>query len=166
MASNTNANPSTPNPWTLRLKHHKTTILLHVSPFTTPNSIKTSLLKALNERMPSGTLNGHPIPKDASDIRLAKAIDPLELEQGWEEITPDLESEGISKGIGMKNGGALVFRFVEEGEDGDEDEEDEDEMEVDGGKWRGQWDVVIPTFEDDLGEEAEGDVGVRKEFKG
>lgn len=116
--------------------------------------------------MPSGTLNGHPIPKDASDIRLAKAIDPLELEQGWEEITPDLESEGISKGIGMKNGGALVFRFVEEGEDGDEDEEDEDEMEVDGGKWRGQWDVVIPTFEDDLGEEAEGDVGVRKEFKG
>lgn len=64
----------------------------------------------------------------------------------------------------MKNGGALAFRFVEEEEK--VEDEDEDEMEVDGGKWKGQWDVVIPTFEDDLGEEAEGDVGVRKEFKG
>ncbi|TID16091.1 hypothetical protein E2P81_ATG08950 [Venturia nashicola] len=162
-----NTNPLIENPWTLRLKHHKTTILLHVSPLTTPTSIKTSLLKALNERLPSGNLNGYPIPKDASDIRLAKAVDPLELEQGWEELSPDLETEGIAKGIGMKNGGALAFRFVEEGEkEEDENAEDEDEMEVDGGRWKGSWDVVIPTFEDDLGEVAEGDVGVRKEFKG
>lgn len=162
-----NTNPAIENPWTLRLKYHKTTILLHVSPLTTPTSIKTSLLQALHERIPSGTLNGHQIPKDASEIRLAKAIDPLELEQGWEEISADLESEGIAKGIGMKNGGALAFRFVEEAEkEEDEEDEEEDEMEVDGGRWKGRWDVVIPTFEDDLGEEVEGDVGVRKEFRG
>lgn len=156
--------PSNPNPWTIRLKHHKTTILLHISPLTTPKAVKQSLLKALTERTPSGILNGHQIPKDASDIRLAKAIDPLELEQGWEEISLSDDSEGISKGIGMKNGGALAFRFVEEEEK--VEDEDEDEMEVDGVKWKGEWDVVIPKFDDDFGESTEGDVGVRPEFRG
>ncbi|QDS70355.1 hypothetical protein FKW77_008952 [Venturia effusa] len=141
--------PSNPAPWTLRLKHHKTTILIHISPLTTLKSIKQSLLKALQERTPSGILNGHQIPNDASDIRLAKAVDPLDLDQGWEEISVDADSEGIAKSIGMKNGGALAFRFVEEEEK--TEDEDEDEMVLDGSKWKGQWDVVIPKFDDDFG---------------
>jgi hypothetical protein len=155
-----NLDPNLPQPWTIRLKHHKTTLLIHCSALTTLKSIKQTLLHALSERQTDGTLNGHQIPKDISDVRLAKPVDPLDIEQGWEEVSPSL-----AKGVGLKDGGVLAFRFVDD-DDKAEDDEDEDEMEMDGGKWKGNWDVVIPKFDDDFGVENEGDVGVRKEFRG
>jgi hypothetical protein len=150
-----------PEPWTIRLKHHKTTILLHISPLTTLTSIKQDLLKGLSERQTDGLLNGHKIPTEITEIRFAKPKDPLDIEQGWEEISD--EPDEIAKGVGLKDGGVLAFRFVEEAETGGEEE---DEMEIDDRRMKGEWDVVIPKFDDDFGVENEGDVGVRKEFRG
>ena len=96
-------------------------------------------------------------------MRFAKPVDPLDVEQGWDEISLEDDVDGIAKGVGLKDGGVLAFRFVEEGEGV---QEEEDEMELDDGKWKGEWDVVVPKFDDDFGVENEGDVGVRKEFRG
>jgi hypothetical protein len=157
--------PNLPQPWTIRLKHHKTTILIHCSPLTTLKTIKSTLLHSLAETHPSGTLNGHQIPKEVSEIRLAKAVDPLDIEQGWEEVSDGEDAESVAKGVGLKDGGVLAFRFVEDDEKKTEEDED-DEMELGNEGDNGQWDVVIPKFDDDFGVENEGDVGVRKEFRG
>lgn len=78
----------TPNSrtWTLRLKHHKTTILLHVDPIQKLSSLRADLLLALQQTNPSGELNSHPIPHNADDIILAKPIDINDLSQGWERL--------------------------------------------------------------------------------
>jgi hypothetical protein len=124
--------------------------------------MKQSLLHALKETQPSGILNSTKIPSSPSQVRLAKPVDPVDVESGWEELTTE-EEDGVVKGVGLKDGGVLAFKFGVKDEDEDLTEEDD---EVIGEGEKEGWDVVIPRFQDEFGVENEGDVGVRKEFKG
>ena len=159
-----------PNPhtWTIRLKHHKTTVLLHVDALQTIATLKKELLAVLNEIAPNG-LNGHTLPSSASDIRLAKPVDPLDLSQGWDTLDDGsnddldnpfnmdendvakpktkkvLESENL-KAYGIKDNAVLAFRFKSE-------------------KGR-EWDVVQAVNIDEFGVENEADMGVPREYKG
>lgn len=80
--------PITPNArtWTLRLKHHKTTLLLHVDPIQKLSSLRAELLSALHQTNPSGNLDGHKIPQNADEIVLAKPVDANDLSLGWERL--------------------------------------------------------------------------------
>lgn len=51
------------------------------------------------------------------------------------------------QGAGLKDGAVLAFRFLTSGR-----KEDEDGLEDDVGKW----DVMIPSYEDEYGSQAEG----------
>lgn len=126
--------------WTLRLKHHKTTILLHADPIQKLSSLRAELLAALQQTNPSGELNGHPIPTSADDILLARPVDINDLRQGYtrlEQKTPfadDADAKGKGKastavatpgagakgkgkltdcpqGVGLRDGGVVAFRF-------------------------------------------------------
>lgn len=104
--------PITPNSrtWTLRLKHHRTTILLHADPIQKLSSLRTELLLALRETNPSGELDGYKIPQNADEIILAKPLDINDLSAGWERLeqkasfaddtdasTPDGKGKGKAK---------------------------------------------------------------------
>jgi len=160
-----------PLTWTLRLKHHKTTILLHADGLQTLASLKKDLLSALRDRNPDN-FHDLPIPKKSEDILLAKPVDPFDLEQGWDPLEDytdgevedpfnidedavmvnkpkakkTLESENL-KAYGVKDGAVLAFRFR-------------------GVKDREGWDVVQAVNIDEYGVENEGDMGVGKEYKG
>ncbi|OCL12804.1 hypothetical protein AOQ84DRAFT_352331 [Glonium stellatum] len=188
MSTSTAPSPLT---WTLRLKHHKTTVLLHCDPLQTFQSIKTALLAALNETNPTGTLNNRPLPSSPDEIILGRPVDLNNPERGfslgeWEKARGGLdadESEGAGKGkgkrksiagegmgtkdclkgAGLRDGVVLAFRWGEEDEDEDEGEED---MEMGLGEKKENWDVVLPAYEDAYGVENTGDLGGRKEFVG
>ena len=80
--------PITPNArtWTLRAKHHKTTLLLHVDPIQKLSSLRVELLSALHQTHPAGELEGHKIPQDANEIVLARPVDANDLSLGWEGL--------------------------------------------------------------------------------
>lgn len=101
----------TPQTWTLRLKSHRTTILLHIDPLQSFSSIKTTLHTALSETGISASASSPPLrlPASPSAIQLGRPIDPLDATRGftlgeWE--TPDsddevaIEDEASSKGKG------------------------------------------------------------------
>lgn len=154
----------TPLTWTMRLKNHKTTVILHVDSLQSLSTLKKELLAVLNEISPSG-LNGHALPSSTSDMLLAKPIDPLDMSFGWDALErsnqlddpfnidedapkgkgKQLESENL-KAYGIKDNAVLAFKFRGDGTKG--------------------WDVVQATFEDEYGVANEGDMGVVKEFKG
>ena len=162
----TSTEPS-PHTWTIRLKHHKTTILLHVDPLQTLATLKKELLAILNEMAPNG-FHGYTPPSTPSDIRLARPVDPLDLSQGWDTLDDGsqdlddpfnnddddvpkpktkktLESENL-RAYGIKDNAVLAFRFrSEKGRD---------------------WDVVQAVNIDEYGVENEADMGIPKEFKG
>ncbi|KAI1596671.1 HET domain containing protein, partial [Pyrenophora tritici-repentis] len=78
----------TPSPltWTLRLKSHKTTVLLHVDPLTTFESIKSSLYDALQEtgfKNPE-TDESIPLPASASDIQLGRPVNFNDANEGFQ----------------------------------------------------------------------------------
>lgn len=108
--------PITPNSrtWTLRLKHHKTTILLHADPIQKLSSLRAELLLALQRTNPDGTLNGHTIPQSADDIILAKPVDINDLSQGWERLerkapfADDTDGDVGSKGKGKGKASAVT----------------------------------------------------------
>lgn len=168
MSTSTAPSPLT---WTLRLKHHKTTVLLHCDPLQTFQSIKTALLAALNETNPDGTLNNRVLPSSPHEIILGRPVDLNNPEEGfllgeWEKARGGLdagESEGAGKGKGKRKSIA-VLAFKWRGKD-EEDEGDED-VEVRLGEKEENWDVIIPAYEDAYGVENTGDVGGRKEFVG
>ena len=157
----------TPNTWTLRFKHSRTTILLHADPNQSLSDLKTDLLRALQETLPDQTLNDQPLPSDPSAILLAKPLDPSDLNQGWHSIetsnADDIidEDEGKSsagkgkgkarvgmkatpQSAGLRDGSAVAFRFqstkAENGAD----------VDVVGNSEVGaqEWDVVVPKYED------------------
>jgi len=154
-----------PQTWTIRLKHHKTTLLLHVNPLQTLATLQKELLAVLSERSPS-SFNGHTLPSTPQDIILAKPFDPLDLSQGWDPLEPSdeledpfnideeapkprskktIESENL-KAYGIKDNAVLAFRFREEK--------------------GGEWDVVQAVNIDEYGVENEADMGVPREYKG
>lgn len=102
--------------------------------------------------------------------------------KGKEKAGSKREISGVDgeslKSLGVKDNAVLAFRFVSAAEeelrnkkrkadelDGDEGlgiaEEDEEQQ---GG--REQWDVVLPTWDDQYGVENVGDVGVIQEYEG
>ncbi len=164
---------STVNPpsstWTLRLKYHKTTVLLHANPLQSVQRLKQDLLDSLRAIKPSSTfLNGRAPPSSASQIQLAKPCDVLDPTSGWELIEqsddatlhtngPDWKGKGKAKAklnsseftlksVGIRDNFALAFRW-------------RDNESRDVGLGDEEWDVIIPTFEDIYGVENVGDVG-------
>jgi hypothetical protein len=157
---------TTPSPqtWTLRLKSHKTTVLVHVDPLNTFSTIKSYLYDALQETDLKNHETGEsiPLPSSASDIQLGRPVNTNDANEGfqlgeWEYTAIEEEDEGgKGKGkakAGAKSSGAIagsenikdcpkgaglkdgaVLAFRWAG-DGTWDGEEED-MDVDGGKVR------------------------------
>ncbi|KAF2822654.1 hypothetical protein CC86DRAFT_81097 [Ophiobolus disseminans] len=178
-----------PQTWTLRLKAHKTTVLLHVDPLHTFSFIKSQLYDALKD-----TGLKHPkthesilLPDSPDNIQFGRPVDLLNPQQGFQladwEI-PAVESEedtgkgkgkakagkgasggaksGIAdcpKGAGLKNGAVLAFRWVGDGAW----DGDDDEAFEDGAN---MWGVQLASFEDAYGVENQSDVGGGREFEG
>lgn len=178
-----------PQTWTLRLKHNKATIYLHVTPTTTFSAIKSELLHALHTTNPNGLLYNNTIPSDPTEVLFAKPLDSNDLDAGWvslepedqdselEELFDDEEEEVKGKkgkakakkegkkgsawrqspqGAGLKDPATIAFRFrdaqpvpreptfglgVDEGF-----QEEEQEQKV-----GGEWDVILPKYEDVYG---------------
>lgn len=171
--------------WTLRLKHHKTTVLLHIDPLQTLSSVKSHLLTALQQTCPSNEISGRTLPSNADDFALAKPQDVHDVSLGWERI--DGVSEGDEsgkgkgkgradwakdtvKGAGVKDNGVLAFQWETEEEKREREKKEDAADEEDdlglGEEKRWEWDVVIPSWEDAYGVENQGDVGALKEFNG
>lgn len=144
--------------WTLRFKHHKTTTLLHVDPLQSMISVKAELLRSLKDTHPNGQLSsGVAIPDTPSDIVLGKAKDVHDLTNGgWERVYTNDASlneakkkkvlpDDCPKGVGLKDGSVLAYKFKSEELDMEDEGlglDDEDE----------KWDVVIASYD----ENAEG----------
>lgn len=106
----TSIEPS-PITWTLRLKYQKKTIVLHINPLQTFNSIKTTLVEVLQKTQNPDSFD-QPLPSSADEIEFGKPIDPKDLDQGftlgdWErhvalELEEDVEEETKAKGKGKK----------------------------------------------------------------
>jgi hypothetical protein len=127
-------------------------------------SLKEDLLEALQDIAPDG-FNGVALPPNASEIPLAKPIDPTDLSQGWEPLEQSyaledpfnidesapkgkakkLESENL-RAYGIKENAVLAFRFWTQRDKG--------------------WDVVPVVHMDEYGIENEGDMGVPKQYRG
>ncbi|KAI9828523.1 MAG: hypothetical protein M1819_006579 [Sarea resinae] len=159
------SNDPGPLSWTLRFKHHKTTILLFVEPLQSFHSIKMGLIQALNATRPDGKLDGLAIPSDPEEVLLGLPRNPHDLGEGWVALEiPEveiLEEDGGKRKIGgkqgilntspqgakLKDGAVLAFKFRRNVADMDahgmalEDEE--------------QWDVLVPSYEDEYGSQAE-----------
>lgn len=169
-----------PRTWTLRFKHHRSTILLHVDPLQNFPSIRAELLKAVKQTHPDGELNGISIPASANDILLARPVDGNNLNAGWKQLEKDddalfAEDEkgkgkgkvsvakakgresvgGCPKDAGLSNGGIVALKFREEmvgSVDGGEDGEGDLEGDTLVGEPE-RWDVVVPTVEETYGDQ-------------
>ena len=146
----------TPQHWTLRFKQHKTTILLFVSQNQSFGSIKSELLEAI-KATGIRDINGYALPANADGIIFGIPVDKNDPGKGWvgleiPEIDGDEDAEGKSKGVrkgsvlnasplgaGLKDGAMIAFKFREEGA------EDADNPD------RGDWEVVIPSYDDEYG---------------
>ncbi|KAF9690693.1 hypothetical protein EKO04_011487 [Ascochyta lentis] len=101
----------TPSTWTLRLKSHRTTILLHIDPLTPFAKIKSTLYTALLETGLQATSNGPTIalPSSPEEIKLGRPIDALDASQGfemgeWEDDSAVSFSDGDGEGVGGDEG--------------------------------------------------------------
>ncbi|KAF2768937.1 hypothetical protein EJ03DRAFT_111084 [Teratosphaeria nubilosa] len=134
--------------WTLRFKHHRTTVLLHVDPLQKLSSVRAELLKAVQQTCPDGKFDGHAIPTNEADILLARPSDINNLSLGWEPLQHDFDldaalteadtGKGKGKasvsaaqgkpgrsqvtdsvqGAGLRDGGVVAFKFRGEGDGG------------------------------------------------
>lgn len=160
-----------PPTWTIRLKYHKTTVIVDAKPVESLEAVRSELLRALREthktneiETAAGPIN---IPTDASEIQIAKPNDIHDHSKGWARLRIDEEEEEWDmpdelgdmkngnkrkranevvrtlKEAGLKDGAILAFRFKTK-----EPQIDEglglDEAEE-------QWDVVIPSYDDSAG---------------
>ncbi|KAJ5552348.1 hypothetical protein N7494_001726 [Penicillium frequentans] len=134
-----------PRASTLLFKKHKITILLSLQPHEPLTAVKEKLLQALKSREVR-EIKGEPIPEDPALIELGIPVDRSELEKGWTRLIkaePTI-TEGVAKGTGntggtvlsagLENGHVVAFRFRRA-----------DEVEKDDG----DWDVIIPSFDDE-----------------
>ncbi|KAL8850600.1 MAG: hypothetical protein Q9221_004470 [Calogaya cf. arnoldii] len=152
-----------PNPQqlTLRFKCHKTTILLLVAPHDSLISIKSRLLEALKVARFSN-IQGQALPTKPDDILLGVLINNDDPGEGWTDLEiPELDDGAPKKGpkkpsvlnaspmgAGIKDGSVLAFKFRTEASDADDLDMADNE-----------WDVIIPTFDDeDASQMKEGDL--------
>jgi hypothetical protein len=103
-----------PNPrtWILRFKLNRTTVVLHIDPLQSLNSVKQELLTALQQTHLAGTINGLSIPQNSADILLARPKDINDLTLGFESIESapssiDSESDAVV-GAGKGKGKAVA----------------------------------------------------------
>lgn len=181
---------TTPSPqtWTLRLKSRKTTVLLHVDPLHTFETIKSQLYEALQETelKDPETHEPIPLPETSSEIQLGRPVDHNDAQQGFQlgewEYPVDEEEDasgkgkakakasksdaGVAnvkncpKGAGLKDGAVLAFRWAG---DGIWDGGDDAEVDPEGPN---MWGVQLASFEDAYGVNNETDVGGGREFEG
>jgi len=177
---------TTPNPqtYTLRLKSHRTTLLLHTDPLQSLLSLKRDILRALTQTHPEGHLNGAQLPRNAEDILLAKPVDPHDLTAGWVSLETwengDLfeeggstkgkgkaaingtkkkgtDREGTVQAAGLRDGGVVAFKFrsTQEVAHVEDDEDDGGIAELEGvGAREEKWDVLVPSLDETYGEGA------------
>lgn len=145
--------------WTLRFKQHKTTVLLFAQQSQSLDSIKRDLLDAIKARGIED-INGNALPSDPEDIEFGVPRDKYDISKGWVPLKiPEVEDgdtkgkgKGVKKdsvlngsplGAGLKDGAMLAFRFTKgPAEDG---------MDVDD-----EWDVIIPSYDDEVGSQGQG----------
>ena len=187
---------STPLHWTLRLKYHKSTVLLSVDPLQSIQKLKGDLLDAL-QNLISPLNDVESLPNSPSQVQLAKPIDVLDASAGWQRIdktdepkfddvdelaADDDDDAGVSRRRSKSKGKAK--KGTSNGTDGDQRTLKEcgisdnavlafkfaphleDNEEAMDEDDNDKWDVVIPTYEDTYGVENEGDVGQFKEYRG
>lgn len=143
--------------WTLRFKQHKTTILLLVQQSQSFDSIKRDLLNAI-KATGIQDINGDALPLDPEGIEFGVPRDKNDPNKGWVALKipefddGDTKGKGVKKGsvlnesplgAGLKDGAMLAFRFAKGAE--------EDEMDMDD-----EWDVIIPSYDDEAGSESQG----------
>jgi len=169
--------PTRPSPQTstLRLKHHKTTVLLHVDPNSTFTSLKEELLRALKETCLNNSLNDKTLPSTPAAIVLAKPKDASNPSAGWIRVgaspfqsASSKASEETVKGAGLRDGACLAFKWAADGEESEleqqrrQKEDDDEAMVMDGIEdleEEEDWDVVVPSYEDIYGVDQVGDAG-------
>ena len=145
--------------WTLRFKQHKTTVLLFAQQSQSLDLIKRDLLDAIRARGIED-INGNALPSDPEDIEFGVPRDKYDISKGWVPLKiPEVEDgdkkgkgKGVKKdsvlngsplGAGLKDGAMLAFRFTKgPAEDG---------MDVDD-----EWDVIIPSYDDEVGSQGQG----------
>lgn len=143
--------------WTLRFKQHKTTILLFVQQSQPFDSIKRDLLDAIKATNIKD-INANFLPSDPEDIELGVPRDKNDISKGWlplkipEVEEGDTKGKGVKKGsvlnesplgAGLKDGAMLAFRFIKGAA--------EDGMDLDD-----EWDVIIPSYDDEAGSQSPG----------
>ena len=116
-------------------------------------SIKADLLGAIQE-LGLENINGNALPSSPEDIIFGLPVDKNDISKGWVALEiPEVDegstkAKGVKKGsilnesplgAALKNGDMLAFKFK------DADAE-EDDMVMDT-----EWDVIIPSFEDESG---------------
>ncbi|KAF1990387.1 hypothetical protein K402DRAFT_460473 [Aulographum hederae CBS 113979] len=154
--------PITPTPltWTIRLKHAKTTVFLHIHPSAPISSLKSELLHALTQTCPDGHLNGLPLPQSPEGFVLGIPRDARALEKGWVRMAgqkgkgKEREGGGALREAGVRDGMAVAFRWGEK-EDSEGDSEEEDDVGGAGRKKEEMWDVELPVWDDGSDEEGE-----------
>ncbi|RMZ17314.1 hypothetical protein D0862_00857 [Hortaea werneckii] len=178
--------------WTIRFKHQRTTVLLHVDPQQQLDSVRAELLKALSQVCPDGILHGHRLPDSEADILLAVPTDINDLSLGWDAVDRDEavenaieEEKGSSKGkgkagatgkgkasagrssdcpqtVGFRDGGIVAFKFKTQREAERDAHMATDEALVSGGE-KEHWDVVVPTLDETYAEGEEAEGAERAE---
>lgn len=136
-----------------------------LAPHESLSTTKAALLNALQSRNLS-EINGDPIPDDPSAIELGAAVDRNDPEKGWTKLEDEMgvddadeatESSGKATGAvslqaaDLRNGQAVAFRFRRTQDRG---AEERDELDVDLGAGDQGWDVVLPSLDEEEGEEA------------
>ncbi|KAF2273108.1 uncharacterized protein EI97DRAFT_189958 [Westerdykella ornata] len=169
-----------PTTWTLRLKSHKTTVLLHVDPLSTFANIKELLYRTLEQTGLKHAETGEPIalPESAAEIQLGRPVDVNKPKEGfklgeWEVNDEDDDREDANgkskkaaksisqslKGAGLKDNAVLAFRWKGDGTGWEKDEEDVIASSREKKAYRRMWGVKIATYEDSYGVQNTGDVG-------
>lgn len=181
--------PPTPQSLTLRLKHGRTTILLHANPLTTFPAIKAALHTALQQTTITSPTTRLPLtlPASPEEYQFGVPVSTSETARGfrlapWEESEDADEDEDEVKGKGKgkakakaKGDGLADARNCPKGQglrdgavlvfrwrgDGSGWEEKGEEGEAEGDMWG----VQLPSFEDAYGVENEGDLGGGGEYE-
>ena len=154
--------------------------MLEVEPLQKLSEVRMLLLHAIQQTHRTGSLNGHKIPQNSDDIKLGRAVDRHNLKFGFTSVdneTPEeaptgkgkgkaaattnsatSELKDCPKGIGLKNGDIVAFKFADQselGKGGDAIVDMEGDIVED-------WDVTIPTVEDVYGDGGEADEGLEE----
>lgn len=121
------------------------------------DSIKRDLLNAI-KATGIQNINGNTLPSVAENIEFGVPRDKNDSSKGWvalkipEVDDRDTKGKGVKKdsvlnksplGAGLKDGAMLAFRFAKEAE--------EDGMDVDD-----EWNVIIPSYDDEVGSQSQG----------